>query len=113
MARHRVTKDEYHGLVLPCEPDPAGSLARVAADPLSLTGVTPIFGPPRAVRGVHADRCTCCVSVGIETFAVGCSVHFDSSRRTLFKQQQRLFVFRNAGKDKKGSEKAKHSITPV
>jgi len=75
-------------------------------DPLSQTGVAPVFGAPAIIPGFKLLDGRASYGVGLETFALGFPVHFDWAWRTLFNRQWEDFVFAFQGlqEGKTGSE---------
>ena len=53
-------------------------------DPFSLTGYTPVYGPPIEISGFRLLDSRASYGVGLETFALGFPIHLDWSWRTLF-----------------------------
>ena len=66
-------------------------------DPFSLTGLTPVFGPPIPVDGFRLVDGRASYGVGLETFALGFPIHFDWSWRTLFNQDWEDSSMRTGG----------------
>jgi hypothetical protein len=54
------------------------------ADPFSLSGARPVFGPEKTISGFRLVDSRASYGVGLETFALGFPIHFDWSWRTLF-----------------------------
>jgi hypothetical protein len=76
------------------------------SDPISLTGLTPVFGDPDVIPGFKLIDGRASYGIGLETFALGFPVHFDWSWRTLFNKQweDNLFAFQGLAERKTGSE---------
>jgi hypothetical protein len=75
-------------------------------DPLSPTGLSPVFGPETSIPGFKLVDGRASYGIGLETFALGFPIHFDWSWRTLFNRQWEDFVFAFQGlsEGKSGSE---------
>jgi WD40-like Beta Propeller Repeat len=54
------------------------------ADPNSIQGFSPVYGPPYDVTGFRLQNGRASYGLGLETFALGFPIHFDWSWRTLF-----------------------------
>ncbi len=64
-----------------------------ANDPLSPTGLSPVFGPETSIPGFKLVDGRASYGIGLETFALGFPVHFDWSWRTLFNRAWEDLVF--------------------
>jgi outer membrane protein assembly factor BamA len=63
------------------------------ADPFSLSGARPVFGPEQTISGFRLVDSRASYGVGLETFALGFPIHFDWSWRTLFNRDWEDAVF--------------------
>ena len=75
------------------EPTTFTPLLGYEQDPFSLTGLTPVFGPPIPVDGFRLIDSRASYGVGLETFALGFPIHFDWSWRTLFNKDWEDLVY--------------------
>jgi len=77
-----------------------------ANDPLSPTGLSPVFGPETSIPGFKLVDGRASYGIGLETFALGFPIHFDWSWRTLFNRQWEdyVFAFQGGSEGKSGSE---------
>jgi hypothetical protein len=86
------------------------------ADPFSLSGAQPVYGPERTISGFRLVDSRASYGVGLETFALGFPIHFDWSWRTLMNKdwEDALFSYQALADGKtSGSEwfrKVKFSI---
>jgi WD40-like Beta Propeller Repeat len=86
----------YEGLAMTVwtsEPTTYTPLLGYEQDPFSLTGLTPVFGPPIPVDGFRLVDGRASYGVGLETFALGFPIHFDWSWRTLFNRDWEDLVY--------------------
>jgi hypothetical protein len=63
------------------------------ADPFSLSGARPVFGPEKAISGFRLVDSRASYGMGLETFALGFPIHFDWSWRTLMNKDWEDAVF--------------------